>query len=168
MAPQDTKQVCLIQTTIVVEVGFSGAILIGSKRPERIDSSRCVVITMASSTGGNSAVDDVLEVGCLTVQLVASRNIKVGGGGMVDIFLGSQPIIYCKISLGVRQSIQNQPISKTLRQNVHKISTYVENESKRVVAVTFQQYRTLPRGPDCQGLCPEHMESISEQKPFMQ
>lgn len=98
-----THQVGLIQTTIVV-VSFSVAILIGGKRPEREGISRFVVITMASSAGGDSAVDDALEVGCLSVQLVASRNIKVGGGGMVDMFLGSQPILYCKISLGVRQS----------------------------------------------------------------
>lgn len=111
-----------------MEVVFSSTILLGGKRPERKDSSRFVVIMMASSTGGNSAVDDALEVGCLSVQLVASRNIKVGGGGMVDIFLGSNPIIYCKISLGVRQSIRNQPIS--ISQNLDLERTQIEMDVK--------------------------------------
>lgn len=45
--------------------------------------------------------DDVLEVGCLIVQVVGTRNVKLSGGGMVDLFLNKQVNPYCKVTLGV-------------------------------------------------------------------
>lgn len=55
-----------------------------------------------AANGGRSGVDaDTLEVGCLHVGLIGARNIRVGGGGMVDLFLNPQANPYCKITLGV-------------------------------------------------------------------
>ena len=52
-----------------------------------------------------SSADDDLEIGCLSVRLVAARNIKIGAAGMVDILFGTQLNPYCKISLGVRPKL---------------------------------------------------------------
>lgn len=63
---------------------------------------------MASTAGGaNGLTGDALEVGCLSVQVVGARNVKIGGGGMVDMFLNPRVVNpYCKVTLGVRIGVQ--------------------------------------------------------------
>ena len=56
---------------------------------------------MATSVGSSVVDADTLEVGCLHVGLIGARNVRVGGGGMVDLFLNPQANPYCKITLGV-------------------------------------------------------------------
>lgn len=51
----------------------------------------------------NGEEQDELEVGCLSIQVIAARNIKLpGGGGYMDMLLNNQqPDPYCRITLGV-------------------------------------------------------------------
>eukprot|EP00904_Undaria_pinnatifida_P002215 jgi/Undpi1/11995/HiC_scaffold_4.g01694.m1 len=56
---------------------------------------------------------DTLEVGCLHVGLIGARNLRVGGGGMVDLFLNPQVNPYCKITLGGCQFISGVAVKTT-------------------------------------------------------
>lgn len=60
----------------------------------------------AAITSGDAtdAAEYVLEVGSLSVQLIAARNIKLpSSGGYMEMLLNSQeqPDPYCRITLGV-------------------------------------------------------------------
>lgn len=56
---------------------------------------------MAEAGGSRDTGHGALEIGCLSVQVVGARNVRLGGGGYVDLFLNPQVSPYCKITLGV-------------------------------------------------------------------
>lgn len=68
----------------------------------QIDVVRHIQQHIMASTGGvRDTGNDALEIGCLSVQVVGARNVRLGGGGYVDLFLNPQVSPYCKITLGV-------------------------------------------------------------------